>query len=131
MTRPRYLHIAGLLSYFFFSPGNCRCRLLLHPLSLFDTFAVSCRPSGSLLNDQFTHRSLFYCFLDLSFNAQGTSRKMRSSWKSLFAVVLGALAVGLEAQIQAGGDLNSVLSSQKNLTTFYSLVKVCPDNICT
>jgi len=54
---------------------------------------------------------------------------MGSSWKSLFAVVVGAFVVGLEAQIQAGGDLNSVLSSQKNLTTFYSLVKVCPEEM--
>jgi hypothetical protein len=48
-------------------------------------------------------------------------RKMRnSSLRSLFAAALGLFVAGLKAQ-----TLDSVLSSQSTLSTFYSLIQVC------
>jgi len=46
------------------------------------------------------------------------------SWGSIPAVVFGVLAIGTRAQAGTLVDLGSLLSDQKNLTTFYGLIQV-------
>jgi len=47
------------------------------------------------------------------------------SWRSIVAVVAGLLVPGTRAQTGTLVDLGSLLSDQKNLTTFYGLIQVC------
>lgn len=46
------------------------------------------------------------------------------SWRALAVAAVGLFA-GIEAQTGSLQDLGSLLADQKNLTTFYSLIKVC------
>ncbi|KAH7336069.1 FAS1 domain-containing protein [Rhexocercosporidium sp. MPI-PUGE-AT-0058] len=48
------------------------------------------------------------------------------SWRALAVAVVGLFA-GVEAQTGSLQDLGSLLAGQKNLTTFYSLIKKYPD----
>lgn len=50
---------------------------------------------------------------------------MRSqSWRQIAAAVLGSAVAGTRAQTGPSTDLGSLLSAQKNLTTFYGLIQV-------
>lgn len=69
--------------------------------------------------------TLVTCFnCCLSADERSHFRNMRSyGWSSLLATSLGLFA-GAKAQTGTIVDLGSLLSSQKNLTTFYSLIQV-------
>jgi hypothetical protein len=47
------------------------------------------------------------------------------TWKATVVAALGCLISGSEAQTGSLTDLGTLLGSQKNLTTFYSLIQVC------
>jgi hypothetical protein len=47
------------------------------------------------------------------------------SWRSVAAAAAGLLVAGTRAQTGTLVDLGSLLSGQKNLTTFYGLIQVC------
>lgn len=47
------------------------------------------------------------------------------SWRSVAVAAAGLLVAGCSAETGTLVDLGSLLSSQKNLSTFYGLIQVC------